>query len=362
MTDIGIQRPWQFCVNQKVGPSPTAGVWPPQYLTPSTGKNTILHVKNTLKGAGSWTDLEGAATTSTGNWTVVSSCDGAGGAGSFGNNDGVDRWADATDIVAGAAANPRSWIVLAQPGISPNYELCIEFNSAGTYDVATIVVSRNQRFGAIGGGVDGAANARPTALDEVVLVSSAAYGGVAYFSTQRVHVMKSADGAATRVLFTRGGFTGGLWMLEAPTAVDESWEYPAIGAVIALSAVNITSSTVVGTNLYNTANFKGLSKYPGGAAFAAQLSNPASQTDFSFEASYVPNEIGGNPMFYPASLLVASSTTTIGYRGTYGTLVDCYFPPDSAPDGMTYPQDGSRQWVQVGRLVMPWNKSANIWY
>jgi hypothetical protein len=364
MTVAQIQRPWQFCLNAILGSSPTAAVWPPQYLAPIIGKNTMLYLKDALKGAGSWTDLEGNATTSAGNWTVVSSCDGSGGAGSFGNGDGVDRWADVGDLIWAAAASNHSWIVLAQPGISTNFEICIDLVTPASEYNCTIVMAPNQRFGVAGGGTAGTATARPTAgtsgTGEVVVRSAAAYGALSDLGTQRVHVMKSSDGAATRVLFTRGGFVGGAWFFEVPANTPEGWEYPVIGLVTAVAGTNISSSQLE-SGVVVAANWKGLTKYPSGVTFSALLST-ANAGGYAYENIYTPDDLGGQPTFYPGTLIVKDATTTVGSRAAYGTLVDCYFAPAGAPDGLTYPADGSREWVQTGRLVMPWNKSPNIWY
>jgi hypothetical protein len=48
----------------------------------------------------------------------------------------------------------------------------------------------------------------------------------------------------------------------------------------------------------------------------------------------------------------------VGQRGRHGEIADLLFGPSSASHGDTYPDDGSRQLVQFGHLVFPWDGST----
>lgn len=368
MSSSAILLPWQFNVGNLVHGTPTlvSGLpkFPPEYLTATQGQNSLFFIKQALKGTGTWTNLTGAAATATGNWGVRSSCDGSGGAGSFGNNDNVDRWVSAANLIASAAGN-HSWIVLTQPGLATNFEVVIDLNVNSTPGSATIAVSPNKRFGSTGGfgGTDGSATARPTALDEIVLINAASWGtgvtGDAYGTGDRIHVLKSADGSATRVLICRSGFIAGLWCFERPEAPLSAWDHPSISMVLATSSVNPTDTIANQTNLVQTASFKGRTKdYPNGAAFSMFLAEDSWFSAFNVNSSPVPNELDGTIPFYTPSLLCL----TVGTRGRYGNMKDAWFVPWTCMDGMSLPNDGTRQWVMMGRLAIPWNLSVNLWH
>lgn len=354
MANPVIVRPWQFRANALItGTAPT-------FLAIDLNQNTLWHIKESFKGTGSWTDLQGAAVTPTGNWTVSFSCDSVT-AGAPG--DGVDHWTAPTNIVTGTGAAVRSWIVLKQPGISPNFEVCYEANpGGGVYYAGTIVISPNSRFG-FGGGSVGATNTRPTADDEIVLLNVGNYGGTAVGAagSNRIHVLKSADGAATRVIIVRNGFVAGVWLLEMPIRQNQSWQHPAIGAVVAVSTDQMASTGLPLASVNNAAVVAARSAdYPAGAAFLSYLvvASGGAAVGFAAVAEGVPNDLDGTTPFWPVDIW----SRTYGARGRNGTLVDCWFVAPNVADGTNIPDDDSRQFIQVGVFTMPWNRSVAKWY
>ena len=113
-------RTWRFQVNNAMVPQGT--------IT-AMSQHTLFALKEALKGNGAWTDSAGAAAASAGNWVVNGSCDGSGGAGSFGNNDAVDRWVAQGNLIWNNSGSNHSWIVLEQAGIAANFQICIDLNN-----------------------------------------------------------------------------------------------------------------------------------------------------------------------------------------------------------------------------------------
>lgn len=357
-----IALPWQYRVNRKILGSPVAGSFPPQYLIATLAQNTYWDIKESLKGSGAWTDITGAAVTPSGNWSCSFSCDGSGGAGSFGApGDGVDRWVAPANLVSAAGANPRSWIVLKQPGIAPNFELCIELNSANPY-LATFVISPNSRFGIGGGGV-GAANARPTALDEIVVINTNDLGcSITAENSNRVHVMKAANGQATRVIICRDGFAAALWCLEQPGKPLTTWENPSIALVTAANTARMSFPQPNLTTLNNATIANGRSRnYPNGVPFASLLSMSSGGASFGLDPSVMPgpNDMDGATPFYGIDLF---NKATFGARGRAGVMQDAWYVPANYTDSLTVPDDDTRQFVMVGILAMPWNRSIASWH
>lgn len=353
-----ITLPWQFRTNRLLMGSPTivGGIpkFPPEYLIATAGQNTLWDIKESLRGHGTdWTDLLGApVATPSGNWAVWYSSDstvpGTGVAG-----DGVDHWVTPSNLVNGTGGAVRSWIVLKQPGIAANYQLCIALDSANPYE-ATVAVSPNAGF------TGGTTTARPTATDEIVLVAAGSIG-ICSLNTavNRVHVMKSADGSATRVIICRSGYVVALWMLERPSRPVAGWDHPSIAFLSAQSAARPLASQLTQTTLNTQFNAKGRTKdYPAGVAFGNSLA-----VDYSNGVSPsvlpVPNDIDGTTPFYPIDLV---NTSTFTARGRNGQVQDAWYIPWNFQDGCAVPNDDSRQFVLVGLLTMPWNRGPAYWH
>lgn len=350
---------WQFRVNELVCAVPAVGVWPPSYTAEALSQAQVWHIKESLKGSGSWTDAEGNATTPTNNWIVRSSGNGAG---TFGNDDGQDHWVTPANLIANSGANPRSWIVLAQPGIATNYELCISLQAGAAQQYnPMVVVSPNKRFGAVGGGADGTNTSRPTALDEIVVLNSTACGVMNHINGAcRIHVLKSATGSATRILITRAMNPVGYWAFEKPSNVPASWDQPSVAFVVGTSTTNQTSPFITPQVIFRAAgggNFKGRSRaYPNGAAFVAQADAPSGWA-FAAQDNWVANESDGSIPFYPNQLVTTGQVP--GTRGTWGSMQDFYYAPEGFQPSYVSP-DGD--WLVAWPMVIPWNKSVPLFY
>lgn len=355
-----IVRPWQFRLNAKVLGSPTAGVFPPQYVVLTLAQNTMFYVKQSLLGVGAdWVNLLGASVVPTGNWSVSFSCDSVT-AGAPG--DGVDRWTTAAKLVPGSGAAARAWIVLRQPGVAANYEVCIELNNSSNPQQGTIVVSPNSRFG-FGGGGAGSTTARPTADDEIVLVTTADWGSSSIGTdSNTVHVLKSADGAGTRLLICRDGYLATIWCFEQPSKPLASWQHPSVSLIVASSASRVSSPVPNLTTLNNAAAAKSRSlDFPAGVAYGSFLtvSGGGAAVGIDPSAQLQPNDQDGTTPFFSIDLF---TTTPYGARGRSGIWCDLWFVPQNYSDSSTIPADDSRQFIQAGVLATPWPGVVPLWF
>jgi hypothetical protein len=174
-------KTWQFNVNQNV---PATGV------ASTTSRNALFLIKAALVAFAS------------NPWLVINSVNGTGSA-----PIGTDTWLTNSNIIGGAPGSNHSWIQIRQTGIATNFEMVIDCVAANLSTV-TVVISPSAGF------TGGSATARPTATDEIVLLSNAFWGGVSGTDNNVVvNVWQSTDGQSTRVQIT--------W-----TATDPNAPYP----------------------------------------------------------------------------------------------------------------------------------------
>lgn len=357
MSVPGLVRTWQFQGNQIVT-SKGSVVLDCQAL--------MFALKQSMKGAGVWTDSTGAGVASAGNWVVRSSCDGSGGAGSFGNNDNVDRWVASTNLIWGNAAVNHSWAVLEQsgiPGAVGNFQVCIDLNQTGVQQNATIAVSPSANF------LAGTATARPTAADETVIINTAAWGGAAATNNTALHVLKTNDGKSTRIIALRsssnatGPYTVMFWDFELPVAITawtNPWAAVALGASAGFPASHVDTVANLG------AAFSTFSRTPGGTNFASKWTDEGTQQHALVTDSY-GSDVGQVCLGFDDTapmLGIGLWSATVNARGRNGKLVDIRAGLQpigaalSSMCGKTYPSTGTlRQWVQFGDYIHPWNRS-----
>ncbi len=330
-------KTWQFQVNNQIVA---------QGSSLATGRLMMRSIKNSLIGAGAWTDSTNGAIAQTNAMTVKGSNNGAG---TFGNNDNIDRWTTDANLVWAAAGSNHSWIVLKLGG--SNVQICIDLNTA-TNTSATMVLSVSGGFFAANGGTDGTATARPTAADENVIGSIVGWGMSTPDSTCRYHVMKSSDGLIYRVIINIAGATRGFWQFERVTnRIGASWPEPTIGTLNGSNA-----STVANTgDLMNS----GSTTLPRGRDATASIQllwtceGKDNQALNIFETVPI-DATGENPMF-PAGLYCL----TAGHIGPIGALIDAWWGLSNFADGTTYPALGTLdQFVQFSDVIMPWNQSV----
>jgi hypothetical protein len=322
-----VEKTWQYNVNQGCG-GLGSGNDPPDML---------FHLKQSLIGFASSP------------WTVWGSSNGAG---SFGNNDGIDRWITSANCLMGGAS--AAWIVLKQAGINASFALCFYCNS-GVSGATTM------QFVAFptGVGTNGSASARPSAADELVLRGPGRWGPVVGGGACVLHALQSTDGECTRIVFCRTGIACTFMAYDKPKSPIASWAAPAIATLVGSDIAGLATVTYANLNdrvdvsvLGDT--FSRIGSVPTRLYFASSCGAGSSTLG---EFVTFPDDDTGE---FPLSAISLASDT-FGSRGTLkGQLYDLWWGSTAVPTGECYPDDGSRQFAQFGHLVLPWDGSVPL--
>lgn len=304
------EKTWQHVVNQ---------------VAAADDNTMLLAIKNAMKAM------------ALGGWTVWGSSDSV----ACGNNDGVDRWLAVGNLVHAAGAH--SWIVLKQPGIHANFQVCIDLVNVTTY-YGAVVVSPTLGFVL----TPGTTSARPTAADEVVLVNGSTYlWGTTYPKVW--HLQVSEDGECTRLLIFQGNNAQCVAMFEKPKSPLAAWAVPAVFRWKG-SASNICSFA----EFSDAAGWYG---YQGGS-FTLYTTAEGYIDGTLGEKLTVPDDWTGEwPML---SLGLAGGTAP--HRGRKGQLYDMWFGSTGMGANVdAFPGDGSRTFACFkGCLILPWDGSVPL--
>lgn len=323
-----LAKTWQFNVNQQVLAQGTAQ---------ATNQRLLRLIKNSLVGFG------------TNPWQVRYSCDSivAGAAGDL-----VDRWAADANLVGGAPGAAHSWIVLRQTGIATNFELLISIESGTTVNALVLAFSPSAGFSG------GTTTARPTATDEILMLNNGTWNANTNANHQ-IHAMQSSDGQVTRVMLWEASVNCTFWAFEKPNNPRASWTNPSCVTVLASSSSTVAAFGNLSPNL-TAGGGQGSSKGKGvsGASFAMAwtgetagssgiLANAILNTQSDFDASWD---------FFPIGI---ASTTTLN-RGRMGSLFDIWWGSTGTSSADTYPNDASKQFAQLGNIILPWNGTTPL--
>jgi hypothetical protein len=200
--------------------------------------------------------------------------------------------------------------------------------------------------GSGGTGADGTGTTRPTAGDEIVMISATYYGPPSTaFYTKGLHVMQSSDGQCTRVLMCRSNICPMLWVLDKAKSPIAAWTAPYFACirgssnseVVTYAGMNDVAACYTKYGATTVTNFM-TSTFYGTQALGEAQSNPEDTTQE-----------------YPMSAIGLASTTATHRGGRKGTVFDLWWGSGGAPGGTTYPEDGTKQFAQIGHLVFPWN-------
>jgi len=254
--------------------------------------------------------------------------------------DATNRWTDDTKLVWANAGVAHSWIVLT---FGSNFHLCIDLSNSSVGSM-TVVLSASAGF------TGGSTTARPTATDEIVILNNAAWVNVTS-DVQRVwHVWMPTDSSGLRVIMYQTNGMESWWYVTKPINTSTGWTNPLVGLVK-------FSSTLDGTatygNLYTTgAGITG--KGPGGA-FTMGFTSEAISSAIGQLQTIVNGIDGGYPMM-PIGLYSA----TVGSVGRHGSIQDLWWGSTFPNTGDFYPNDATRQFVQIGDLIYPWDGTASL--
>jgi hypothetical protein len=148
----------------------------------------------------------------------------------------------ATSLTWAGSGTTHSWIVLKQAGVSANFQVLIDLNSANTF-YASVTMSPNAGFGS---GSAGTITNAPTATDGVPLFAGPAGWGVDSASSvqYRLHFMQSQNGACSRAFVCRyangiqGGIVSAYIAFELPQNPVTGWAFPVMGDWLGSSSAN----------------------------------------------------------------------------------------------------------------------------
>jgi hypothetical protein len=272
-----------------------------------------------------------------------------------GSSDGTTAAMDGSDRIVTPATHwntrgatttsAQSWIVIEHTGMAGAEVLfCYQGGSVNTLKVA---ISPGGLWT-----VAGTATFQPTATDELIIMAAGTNldGGAA--SLDRLWSGWCAtDGSEFDFAIARNG----VWvrwlrigMLD-PVAIiaPAAWAVPIQGfSISAMAYANLFTTASVsarvdpGTGTYGTRTFYvGCEGYNNGT---------------------VPAKVTGAGKLQGAAgkLLTPLSLWDSADEGKLGNMIDIWAGVAANPDGTTYPNDSSRQFIHVGNFVLPWNGSV----
>lgn len=314
-----LSRTWQMNVNQLI-PSASA-----VYHC----ANILYNIKESLIGFPS------------NPWVVDASSNGS----TFVNVGGAnpDTWTSVS-VVSSGFTSQNSWIVLRQP--VTGFSLC--FQSTGDY-----YPFQGYLYGAgVTFNANGTKTTAPTATGRQTQISNTYWGGDGASVYSYLHVLHSEDGEATRIFMCRGNMIVGFWMVERPLNTPVFWTDSSVFRAKG-SSESTPSNQLTVSNLRDNAS----SAWANGgttqsAYYASEVGGGVSLYDILVNGD--EDDVNVGFPFIPMPVAV----TTDGLRGMRGYASDMWWGSSGRGTSTTYPEDGSRQFVQLGSVIVPWNGSS----
>lgn len=326
MTLPTLDKTWQISSNNVVAAQGTAL---------ATNKRILRTIKNLLLAF------------ATQPWTTRYSCSStvAGAAG-----DGVDRWTTDADLVWNAAGSAHSWYVFRQTGVGATFEVLISLEGAAANgNTLTCYMSPSATF------TGGTTTARPTATDEVPIRVSAAWGGTGSAdSGVIVDAWQSTDGQCTRVVVCDTSTACTFMLFDKPKNPITGWTNPCVGIWLGQSAVNTpTYSSDIGAAIINLRI-----SATNTTAFMTQeaFGPPAAGATAIGIAAIGANEVSGDFPILPIGIWC----NTAPLRGRQGEFFDLWLGYNTLGVGDTYPNDATRQFVQLAAAIHPWDGTLPV--
>ena len=318
-------------------------------------RNLLRTIFDSLTTAAGWTGSTGASLTHPTPWTVFGSSNGVTAA-----LDNTNRLVANSDLVFASEGNAHSWIVLQQSGLGTPYQVLFNMlNTSGSDDANAARMEVVVCSGAFTGG---SITARPTAVEEYLLpITSNFWDAISSPSTEtrNLHIQVSSTGAATRFFWQGNGQTRIVFgMFEHPANL-----LPAL-AIPVSAWLNDFSSFGEGptyANFHDIASLRARIFPAVGNAVTASLFMTSEVVPYFGVAALGRAHTAQSYLdtaypFIPIGLF--SGTATV--RGRMGTLVDLWQASVTPVSFYQYPSNGTKQFVQVGDLIVPWNRSTPI--
>lgn len=317
MTVPTFAKTWQFNVNQVVTATGVAS---------TTSRNALFIIKAAL------------ISFATNPWTVRNSVNGTGAAPA-----GTDTWLTNTALIGAAPGTNHSWIQLRQTGIATNFELVIDCNTSSSLANATIVISPSAGF------TGGTATARPTATDEIVLITTANWGGITTDNNIIVNVWQSTDGQCTRVITCSQSIAAGFWFFDLPQNPVTGWTNPSASYAFGSPGTQLASAAL--TLCAASAPLRGR----GTGTFNMWMGVEGQSAAYDVGAITSTNDFDGNLPFF----IIGVASVTPGARGRHANLFDMYMNQISPGlTGDVFPVAHPWTWALFGNIIMPWNDAT----
>lgn len=252
-----------------------------------------------------------------------------------------------SDIVPHDPASPHTWIVLDfGDGSTPGFQILFDLDKTwNSYfrDGVRISISPSGAF------TGGDASNAPTATDEILLLSHDSYWTANYAdSNARVSIGAADDRSGYYIVAFFGGTLQVSGYIGKPkNPVTSGWTNQWLFNWVAgptgfrLGAFNFAARIGAGTTA--------IPLCPTGECFFSA----GDGTRYTIPGNFTPDDQTGE---YPLGPIGLYSPTT-GKRGRKGAIFDIYWGIGANVSGDTYPNDGSKQMVQFGDMVFPWDGS-----
>lgn len=317
---LALDQQWQFDVNRRVYFASTVA---------ETVKRQFIIIKDRLKAFANGVTCKGSSDASSAGM------------------DGSDRLTDYTKVTA--SASNHSWIVLEWVG---GMQVCFDFSVANAYQM-TITMSPAAGF------TGGSISARPTATDQVTILSAANWtinGSVSLM----LHILHSADGKSTRLFMSRKGGVANVWIFGDVADAASSWTTPKIGYVDSASTYDVTAYS----RLFST-TARIVARGPSGSMslFVSQPSiriTSSSLTNGSMIADAVTHQAVSHYLTggWPIGQMGLWSTTS-GMKGKMGRLSDVWLSSPALPGGHVL-ESGDVRIAKLGDIVVPWPELTTL--
>jgi hypothetical protein len=267
-------------------------------------------------------------------WTVVRSCGKVGGV--TWTADTNDNWGTSSAVVNAASGSNHSWVVLQNNNISTGFQFCFDYNSA-TVSSGSIVISPSAGF------TGGSTTVRPTATDEIVLLS---VGRFAYTSTYNCMISLSNDGQCTRIFWFSNDVVCSFWNFEVPKSPPSWFSTPFVAGFIS----NTSESPVFTYTNFCSSSIGYLKTVVSGTTVTLSLgalgigtTNFVGSSNLGYLSSY-----NGEWNLCPCYLV----SITAAKPGLYGLLYDVYWGEGNLQDesGVFMPAGNKLALMSIARL------------